>query len=152
MKASRKASASLFALTLATGAGCTAQQPSESQQPTSTLPTSTSSASSEPATNGYSYGYGTYYVASRLNVPPNWGNAKTWYASAQASGYSTGDVPKKGAIAWTDRGPLGQVAIVEDVSADGTQVSISEMNGKDGWNRVTRRAALANSFKYIYPR
>jgi surface antigen len=89
-------------------------------------------------------------VATRRNVPRNWGDAKTWYAYAQRDGYNVGDTPKKGAIAWTDRGAHGQVAIVESISADGTQVEISEMNGKDGWNRVTTRTAPANSFKYIY--
>jgi len=28
--------------------------------------------------NGYTYGYCTYYAASRVAVPSNWGNANTW--------------------------------------------------------------------------
>lgn len=138
---------------VAGSAACTSQAPTpDAQSTTSTSPTPHPPASSgSTAANGYAYGYGTYYVANRRHVPPNWGNAKTWYAHAQAAGYEVGDTPKKGAIAWTDRGALGQVAIVEDVSADGTQVVISEMNGDGGgWNRVTTRAAPANSFKYIY--
>ncbi len=132
-------------LALVAGAGCTPQAPTPDPQPT------TGTALVSPAAaNGYSYGYGTYYVATRRDVPPNWGDAKMWYAHAQAAGYSVGTTPKKGAIAWTDSGPSGQVAIVEDVSADGTQVRISEMNGKDGWNQVTTRTAPASSYKYIY--
>jgi surface antigen len=42
------------------------------------------------------------------------------------------------------------VAIVDDISADGTQVTITEMNGKDGWNMLTTREAKADSFKYIH--
>jgi surface antigen len=99
--------------------------------------------------NCYSYGYGTYYVATRRNVPCGWGNANTWYIRAQATGYKVGDTPKMGAIAWTDAGPYGQVAIVEGVNADGTVV-ISEMDGVDGWNRVTTTVELASSFTYIY--
>ena len=147
-------SACLLALALVAGnAACTSQAPTPDAQPTtSTSPTSPPPANSESTTaNGYEYGYGTYYVANRRHVPPNWGNAKTWYAHAQAAGYEVGDTPKKGAVAWGDHGPLGQVAIVEDVSADGTQVVISEMNGEaGGWNRVTTRTPPANSFKYIY--
>jgi len=138
----------LLALALvAASAACTSQTPTTSST-SSTPPTPASSEST--AANGYSYGYGTYYVVTRRNIPPNWGEAKMWYAHARAAGYNVGDTPKKGAIAWTDRGPYGQVAIVEDISADGTQVTISEMNGEGGWNRVTTRTALASSFKYIY--
>lgn len=102
------------------------------------------------STSGYSYGYGTYYVAMRREVPPNWGSAKTWYAYAQRDGYSVSDTPKKGAIAWTGEGALGQVAIVEDISADGVHVTISEMNGEGGWNRVVTRTAPSGSFRYIH--
>ena len=153
MRTKRVIPACLLAFALVAGSvACTQQTLTPDAQLTTSTPTAPPTpASSESTTaNGYSYGYGTYYVATRRNVPPNWGNANMWYAHAQAAGYKVGDTPKKGAIAWTDRGPYGQVAIVEDVSADGTQVVISEMNGKGGWNRVTTITALASSFKYIY--
>lgn len=140
----------LCLLALALAAGGVAHTWQAQVGPDTHSPASRPSASA-PAANGYNYGYGTYYVATRRDVPPNWGNAKAWYGHAQAAGYKVGDTPKKNAIAWTNQGPYGQVAIVEDVSADGTQVTISEMNGKSGgWNRVTTRTAPASSFSYIY--
>ena len=116
----------------------------------STTTPSQSTVSDVTTQNGYTFGQGTYYVAARRQVPSNWGNARSWYALAEATGYAVGDIPKKGAIAWTDHGPTGQVALVEDVSADDIEVVISEMNYRGNWNRVTFRKASASSFKYIY--
>jgi N-acetylmuramoyl-L-alanine amidase len=98
--------------------------------------------------NGYSYGYCTYYVASRRSVPSNWGNASSWYYNAQASGFSVGYTPVPGAIAWTGAGYYGHVAYVESVS--GGMVTVSEMNYNGNWNRVTSRTVSASSFRYIY--
>lgn len=130
---------------------CTAQASTPGRQSAiSTPPSSPASIGGVSAiANGYSYGSGTYYVAARRTVPPYWGNAKMWYARAQDAGYAVGTTPNKGAIAWAD-GVHGQVAIVEDVSADGTLVTVSEMNGPGGWNRVTTRTTSPSSFKYIY--
>jgi surface antigen len=135
--------------------GCSNETPAPdphvtpTQSATSVPHASDSGCQSE--TNGYCFGFGTYYVASRREIPRNWGNARSWYTSAQRDGYEVGDTPKKGAIAWTDRGTYGQVAIVEEVLDDGINVRISEMHGQDGgWNRVTTRITTASSFKYIY--
>jgi surface antigen/LysM repeat protein len=98
--------------------------------------------------NGYSYGYCTYYVASRRSVPSNWGNANAWYYNAQASGFSVGYSPVPGAIAWTGAGYYGHVAYVERVS--GGMVTVSEMNYNGNWGRVTSRTVPASSFRYIY--
>jgi surface antigen len=98
--------------------------------------------------NGYSFGYCTYYVASRRSIPPNWGNADQWYYNAQASGFSVGSVPVPGAIAWTGAGYYGHVAYVESVS--GSMVTISEMNYNGNWDRVTERTVPASEFSYIY--
>jgi surface antigen len=98
--------------------------------------------------NGYSYGYCTYYVASRRAVPSNWGNANAWYYNAQASGFSVGSVPVAGAIAWTGAGYYGHVAFVESVN--GNSVVVSEMNYNGGWNRISSRTASASEFRYIY--
>jgi surface antigen len=86
--------------------------------------------------NGYIPGYCTWYVASRIAVPSNWGNANTWDNLAPRSGWTVSTVPKPGAIAQTDRGSEGHVAIVEAVSDDGTQIKYSDMNGLAGYNRV----------------
>jgi surface antigen/LysM repeat protein len=87
--------------------------------------------------NGYDYGYCTYYVASRIAVPSNWGNANTWDNYARATpGWTVVLTPSPGAIAQTDRGGLGHVAIVSEVSEDGSQIKYSDMNGLAGWGRV----------------
>jgi surface antigen len=98
--------------------------------------------------NGYSFGYCTYYVATRRNIPSNWGNANQWYYNAQASGFSVGSKPIPGAIAWTGAGYYGHVAYVESVS--GGMVTVSEMNYNGNWDRVTERTVPASSFSYIY--
>lgn len=84
--------------------------------------------------NGYDYGNCTWYVASQIQVPANWGNAATWAAGARAAGWHVSAVPTVGAIAqnsWMAYG-LGHVGIVDAVSADGKQVEIREMNGAGG--------------------
>lgn len=86
--------------------------------------------------NGYDYGYCTYYVASKIAVPNNWGNANTWDNYAAASGWTVSTAPRVGAIAQSDGGYLGHVAIVDAVSSDGTMIKYSDMNGLAGWGRV----------------
>ena len=98
--------------------------------------------------NGYAFGYCTYYVAGRRAIPGFWGDARNWYYNAQASGFSVGSNPVPGAIAWTGAGYYGHVAYVESVS--GGNVTVSEMNFNGGWNRVSSRTVSASSFRYIY--
>jgi len=86
--------------------------------------------------NGYDYGYCTYYVAAKVAVPNNWGNANTWDNYAAASGWAVSKTPKPGAIAQDNGGWLGHVAVVDAVSADGTMIKYSDMNGLAGWGRV----------------
>lgn len=99
--------------------------------------------------NSYAWGNCTWYVASRRQVPTNWGNARTWYPRAQAAGWRTGTTPVVGAIAWTSAGYYGHVALVEQVSADGAQVLVSEMNYR-GLGIRSSRWTTAASFRYIY--
>lgn len=86
--------------------------------------------------NGYDYGYCTYYVASKVNIPTNWGNANTWDEYARLSDWTVSSKPKVGAIGQSDRGWAGHVAYVEAVSEDGTKIKYSDMNGLAGWGRV----------------
>ena len=86
--------------------------------------------------NGYDYGYCTWYVANKVPIPTNWGNANTWDDYARLSGWTVSSVPKAGAIAQSDRGWAGHVAYVEAVSADGSQIKYSDMNGLAGWGRT----------------
>lgn len=85
--------------------------------------------------NGYTYGYCTWYVANKIAVPANWGNANTWDNRAAMSGWVVSSVPRAGAIGQTDRGSEGHVAVVTAVSPDGTQIKYSDMNGIAGWGR-----------------
>lgn len=86
--------------------------------------------------NHFAYGYCTYYVASRRNIP--WfGNAGTWLSGAKAAGFATGVTPQVGAIIVTSESRLGHVGIVEAVNYDGT-ITISEMN-YSGFARITTR-------------
>lgn len=93
------------------------------------------------SSNGYAYGYCTWYAFERrmqLGKPigGNWGNASSWAYFARASGYRVDNVPEVGAIL-QNGGGLGHVAIVEDILPDGTIV-LSEMNYAGGWGRVTK--------------
>lgn len=83
--------------------------------------------------NGYDYGWCTWYVANKVAVPANWGNANTWDNYAAGSGWIVSGVPRPGAVAQTDAGGLGHVGVVEAVSPDGTMIKYSDMNGLAGW-------------------
>lgn len=102
--------------------------------------------------NGYDYGYCTWYVASRIAVPNNWGNANTWDNYGALSGWTVSGSPRAGAIAQTDRGWAGHVAIVEAVSSDGSMIKYSDMNGLAGWGRVGYSDWVSASYfqHYIY--
>lgn len=100
--------------------------------------------------NLYAFGNCTWYVKSmRPDASNSWGNANTWYYSAQAQGWNVGSVPKKGAIGTTTRGYLGHVVYVTGVSADASTVYISEMNVA-GLNVIDTRSEAASDFQYIY--
>jgi surface antigen len=88
--------------------------------------------------NGYDYGYCTWYVATQIAVPNNWGNAATWAYYASRSGWNVSSAPTVGSVAQTAAaaGGLGHVAIVTKVSDDGTQIQIRDMNGVAGFGRV----------------
>lgn len=105
-------------------------------------------AASTPNPGTYVGGQCTWYVASRRSVPPYWGNAAQWLASARADGWQTGPTPVVGAIAWTAMGPYGHVAFVEAVQ--GSQVLIAEMNALYGPYNVDERWVPASDFFYIY--
>ena len=104
--------------------------------------------------NGYVYGYCTYYVASRVSVPTNWGDARNWAAGARSTpGWTVSSVPRAGAVAQTtSMSWLGHVAYVEEVSADGSMIRYSDMNGLAGFNAVgTSGWVPASTYQaYIY--
>ncbi len=90
------------------------------------------------ASNGYDFGFCTWYVATQVSVPTNWGNASSWSYYAALSGWTVSSTPVVGAIAQTPyaAGGLGHVAVVDAVSPDGTQIQYRDMNGLAGWDRV----------------
>ncbi|HSX47686.1 MAG TPA: CHAP domain-containing protein [Patescibacteria group bacterium] len=99
--------------------------------------------------NGYDYGYCTWYVATQISVPSNWGNASSWAYYARASGWNVSSTPTVGAIAQKGGG-LGHVAIVTGVNPDGT-VTVRDMNGFAGWGRVGTGTVSTGTFQYITP-
>lgn len=110
-------------------------------RPASTVTSTSTSTSGGVAAgsaggNRFSYGYCTWYVASRRPVP--WlGDAGQWYGQAQAFGWSTGSAPRPGAIMVTRESGWGHVAIVESVNPDGSWL-VSEMNFR-GWAVISQR-------------
>jgi len=91
--------------------------------------------------NGYDFGYCTWYVATQISVPANWGNASTWSYYAGLSGWNVSGAPSVGAIAQTPyaAGGEGHVGVVRAVSPDGRQVLVQDMNNYGdggGWDRV----------------
>lgn len=107
--------------------------------------------------NGYDYGYCTWWAATRRAqigrpIPSNLGNASTWKVLAQRAGLAVGSKPATGAVIWTPpRDYYGHVGFVEEVLPDGS-VKVSEMNTA-GWGRVSYKTltpAQAAGYSYIY--
>lgn len=116
--------------------------------------------------NGYDYGWCTWYVSNRRAeigrpVPSNLGNAYSWYIVAQRAGLSTGLTPAVGAVAVTVGG--NHVSVVEAVNADGSfwisemnshgQVSMTDPRPTGGWGVRDYKlfpASAVGKFKYIY--
>lgn len=110
-----------------------------------------SSFSPQYTGNGYAYGWCTWYVASRIDMPSNWGNATTWDDYAASSGWNVSQTPQPGAIAQNDwmAGGLGHVGVVEEVSDDGSEILMSDMNGFAGWGNVGTDWVSASKYSYI---
>ena len=111
--------------------------------------------------NGYSFGFCTWYVASKISIPRNWGNANTWAYYARYSGWTVSATPVAGSIFQTTAGYAGHVGIVEAVYPNGTML-ISEMNAYGyldreltksggGWYTKDYRVTSTSSYpSYIY--
>lgn len=97
--------------------------------------------------NGFDAGECTAFVASKKHIPWS-GNANQWDDNARAMGITVSDVPLLGAVAETDRGGYGHVALVTALNADGT-IQITEAN-YDYAGSIRTRPALPGEFKYIY--
>lgn len=112
------------------------QQPVYVSRPASTSYGYSFGSSAIYGYNGYDWGFCTWYVANRISIPSNWGNANTWDNLAPRSGWAVSSTPRQGAIAQHNNGAFGHVAYVEAVSPDGTMIKYSDMNGLAGFGRV----------------
>lgn len=119
------------------GVGPEEAEPEPEPEPAAPAPTQRTRVASYSGSsyNRFPYGWCTYYVASRRNVPWS-GNAGDWYWNARSAGYSTGRAPAAGAIMVTGESGWGHVAYVESVN--GNSFTVSEMNYQ-GWGVVSRR-------------
>jgi surface antigen len=83
------------------------------------------------AIDAYAFGNCTYYVAERFpKIYPYLGNAAGWIGTAQQQGYPILLTPAPDTVAVygaSPTSPLGHVAVVDSVNADGSFV-VSEMN------------------------
>lgn len=86
--------------------------------------------------SGYDRGWCTYYASAKAGAPGGWGNANTWHLYAPLSGWTVSTTPRVGAVAQNSYGWAGHVGVVDAVSADGTMIKYSDMNGLAGFNRV----------------
>lgn len=91
--------------------------------------------------NKYARGWCTWYAYERRAqsgrpVGSFWGNANTWASAARSNGYLVNGTPAPGAIFQTRAGGYGHVGYVESVDYANGTVTISDMNGKAGWNRI----------------
>lgn len=113
--------------------------------------------------NGYDYGWCTWYVAIRRAeigrpVPSNLGNAYSWYRLAQRAGLATGLTPAVGAVAVNEAG--NHVSVVEAVNSDGSfwvsemnsrgQVSMTDPTPRGGWNVKDYKIVQTGYLKFIY--
>lgn len=99
----------------------------------------TSNAAISGSGGKFPYGYCTWWVAHKRFVPWS-GDAWQWWYNARQFGFAEGQIPEAGAImvqgiSWSS--PVGHVAYVESVNADGS-FTVSEMNYV-GWGRVDYR-------------
>jgi surface antigen len=102
--------------------------------------------------NGYDYGYCTWYVATQVPVPSNWGNASSWAYYASLSGWNVASLPSVGSIAQTAAaaGGEGHVAIVDGVNSATNEIEIRDMNGIAGWGRVGQSGWIpASTFEHF---
>ncbi len=81
-------------------------------------------AASNPYSSKGPYGVNcTWYTWKKVNEKtgislPAWGNAKTWYTSAEKAGYSVGKTPKKNSVVVWNITSYGHVGYVERVNGN----------------------------------
>ena len=117
-------------------------------RPASNAPVPRSVGPGSGAGKGFTYGYCTWWVATKRSIP--WrGNAAQWWWNARAFGFAEGSAPQAGAImvmGVSGTSPQGHVGYVESVNPNGSFV-VSEMNWwgvpGGGWGRVDYRTVTS---------
>lgn len=105
-------------------------------------------STSYTAGNSYTPGNCTWGVKNwKPEVPNFWGNANQWDDSARASGIRVDGTPTVGAVAQTDAGWAGHVAMV--IAVDGNNVTIKEMNYGSLYT-INTRTVSSGEFVYIH--
>ncbi len=116
------------------------------------------------SSNGYDFGWCTWYVANRRSdigrpVPSNLGNAYSWYRIARSAGLPTGLAPSVGAVAVNEGG--NHVMVVEQLNGDGSfwvsemnsrgQASMTDSTPRGGWGvKDFKVISSVGSLKFIY--
>lgn len=103
----------------------------------------------------YPWGWCTWWVEHKRDIPASWGNARSWLDRAMVSGYEvckgSNCAPEVGAIiSLKGSTPMGHVAYVEEVKGD--TVIFSEMNYYQFGEMNYRRLKIGQSSirGYIY--
>lgn len=100
------------------------------------------------ASNTYEQGQCTWWVKQwKPEVPNSWGNANSWDENAFADGWTVSSTPIPGAIAQSDRGAYGHVALVLEIVGD--TVLIQEGN-YDYNGSVRTKTVPISTYQYIY--
>lgn len=106
--------------------------------------------------NPYPGGQCTWWAFHRraelgIGISGAWDNANQWASQAAGSGYTVDDIPTVGAIAASQAGPYGHVAVVEAVER-GVSVTISEGNyaGRSMGSERVLSWSEAMQFSYIH--
>lgn len=101
----------------------------------------------------YAWGWCTAFVAEQLSwVPAGWGNAIDWLDHARSQGFRISQTPVAGSVAvyGTDYSPLGHVAQVLSVNADGT-FKVAEEAFKGVGITDTRTSTMHGVLGFILP-
>lgn len=99
-------------------------------------------------TNTYEPGQCTWWVKQwKPEVPNTWSNANRWDDWARVMGWVVSDSPVVGAVAQSDRGGYGHVALV--IAVSGSEVTIKEGN-YDYNGSVRTKTVPISSYRYIY--
>jgi surface antigen len=102
--------------------------------------------------------YAAWKVQQNYGNMPYWGgrgNANQWPANARAAGIPVSYTPKAGTVGIMMEGYYGHAVWIEAVSADGSQVYISQYNAWNAatnytWGEYSEQWANASAFVYLY--